>query len=85
MQCYLLDRDRHRFEQRAQRSAVSEAPRAGYFRLFNKNGWRTTFVRPITQRENCAEWVVEVTEPLDPYFRHVLRPINVEEDGTTLT
>lgn len=71
---FLAEMDRIRFERRAQWSAVSEDPREGMFRLFNKNGWRTTFVRPVEQTPNRYGWIVEADAPLDPYFQHVLQP-----------
>lgn len=75
MLCYLSDLDRVEFEQRAVHSFVSEPHREGWFRLFNKNGMRTTFVRPISQVPNAMIWIVEVEEPIDPYFVNILKPV----------
>ena len=69
---FLAERDRLHFERRAEWSYLSTPPREGYFRLFNKNGARTTFVRPLQQAENRYGWIVQVEPPLDPYFRSVL-------------
>ncbi len=75
MKAELADIDRHRFEQAAIHSFISEPPRDDRFRLYNKNGARTTYVTPLYQRENRAVWVVEVDEPVDPYFRNVLKEV----------
>lgn len=73
MRCFLAEVDVRRFEQRAVWSACSEPAREGYFRLFNKNAQLTTFVRPLEQAKDRYGWFVEVVEPLDPYFAHVLQ------------
>lgn len=78
MKYRLADRERLSLEQSA-RWSCSDDPREGYFRLFNKNGMRTTFVKPIRQIENEAVWIVEADEPIDPYFKNVLVK---ESDGT---
>lgn len=72
---YLSDRDRRWLEQRGDWSFVSEDRKDGWFRLFNKNGGRTTFVRPVSQVDNAMIWVVEAEEPIDPYFVNVLTPV----------
>ena len=83
MRCFLSERNRQHFEQRAAWSAVSEESREGYFRLFNKNGFRTTFVRIVDQTPNRYGWIVDVDEPVDPYFTHVL--IAEDDEGAEAT
>ncbi len=61
------------FEQRARWSFLSKAPREGYFRLFNKNAWRTQYVRIVRRLPDAMIWVVEA-DHVDPYFKHVLKP-----------
>ena len=73
MICFLGELHRLRLEQQAQWSYCSDPPREGYFRLYNKNGERTTFVRPIEQSANRYGWIVEANEPLDPYFDNILK------------
>lgn len=73
MTCLLAERDRHLYESRASWSFCSEPPRAGWFRLFNKNALRTTFVRVIGQADTEHGWIVEARAPIDPYFKQVLR------------
>ena len=70
----LREIDRLRFERCAQWSFCSKPYRDGYFRLFNKNGLRTTFVRILGQCQNRHGYYVEVEGEIDPYFREVLRP-----------
>ncbi len=79
MRYLLANKDKLHFEQRAGWSFIAEPTRLGYFRLFNKNAGTTAFVYPIMQVENEMSWVVEAQEPIDPYFKNVLRPY--EEDG----
>ena len=74
---FLAERDRYEYERRAAWSFCSDPYKDGWFRLFNKNALKTTFVRVI---EPCATrhgWVVETTKdnPVDPYFQSVLRPL----------
>jgi hypothetical protein len=73
--CFLSEMDRRHFERRAEWSFVSEAPRAGWFRLFNTNALTTLFVRPMRPCEARFGWIVEV-EAVPPYFRHVLREVD---------
>jgi len=77
MTCYLSDMDRRRFEQEARWSFLSEEARDGHFALFNKNGGRTTHVRPVGQCDNRMVWIVEAEKPVDPYFVNVLVPYDV--------
>lgn len=74
MALYVLGEvDRLRFERRAQWSCCSEPYKDGYFRLFNKNALKTTFVKIVGQTTNYCAWLVEATEPIDPYFKNVLK------------
>lgn len=69
---FLAERYRLYYERRAEWSFVSEPPREGLFRLFNKNSGRTMFVRPVRQAENRYGWFVEPVGEIDPCFQYVL-------------
>lgn len=72
---YLSAFNRVIFERRAEISFISGPPKGGYFRLYNKNGGRTTYVRPVDQVPNRAVWIVEAEEPIDPYFSSILEEV----------
>lgn len=70
MTYFLPDDARRMFEQRAKSNEMSEPPRKGYFRLFNKN--ETFFVRMVGPDLNRFGWIVETDEPIPSYFKDVL-------------
>ena len=72
---FLSDIDRQRFEMRARWSALSEDARDGEFRLYNKNGGETLFVRPVAQVPHEMTWIVECDD-VPEYFRSILREVN---------
>ena len=72
MRYYLADSDRRWMEQRACCSILAGDMRPGYFRLFNKNGLQTLYVRPVGQIENAMVWIVEADE-VPAYFNGVLK------------
>lgn len=81
MQFLLSDFDRWRFELRARHSALSEAARDGWFRLYNKNASETFHVHPVGQLPDRMVWIVEC-DTVPAYFRNVLREIQYPLDNT---
>jgi hypothetical protein len=75
----LSEEDRWRYETAAQNSFLSGEPREGFFRLFNKNRWTTTYVKPVSQVPHKFLWVVEC-DVIDPYFEKVLQEFIDEPD-----
>ena len=70
---FLAEQDRLLYECRAQWSFCSEPYRDGYFRLFNKNALRTTFVRNLGPCPNRHGYYVELEGECDPYFKNILQ------------
>jgi hypothetical protein len=68
----LSDTNRWHFEQRAQWSALSEEPREGYFRLYNKNAGTTLHVKKVGQEPHEMVWLVEFDDVVPEYFKNVL-------------
>ena len=73
MTFFLAERDRYRYEQAACWSYLSEPMRDGHFRLFNRNGDRTTHVRVVAKTVDRYGWLVEHDGDVDPYFARMLQ------------
>ncbi len=74
---YLLsDRDRRWLEGRCDHTFMAGPPKDGFFRLYNKNGYETLYVRPVDKLDYEMTWIVEVDGEVPDYFKSTLRPFH---------
>ena len=44
----------------------------GFIRLYQDNGWRTSYFKIIKRADNRFGWIVERKTKFDPYWKHVI-------------
>lgn len=60
----------------ARNSFLSKPKRKGYIRLYQDNGWITSYFKIVERCQNSRAWIVERKTPFDKYWRKVLTPYN---------